>query len=569
MIRTKDVVRKMLPFGAVLILLAAVLAVDGCSNGNQDPAKAQTATAAGKGEEDALDTAAKVAMSANTTNGKKILYWRAPMDPTYISDKPGKSPMGMDLIPVYEGENLSGGPTVVIDPVTMQNMGVQTTPVRTVNLYRVIRTVGYLNYNEETLQRVNIKFSGWVEKLYVNETGQRVKKGQPLLSIYSPDLVATQEEYLVAYRNAKRLSASTFTDISRGGESLLESSRRRLLYWDISEDQIHELERTGKVSKTITLYAPSNGVVVKKMVEAGMRVMPGMDLYQMADLSKLWLYGQIYQDEVPFVREGQPVEVQVSYIPGKTYRGKVDFVYPFLDQKTRNVNVRIVVPNANFELKPEMFATVQFASSVGSNVTAIPSDAIIRTGTRNVVFVAKGGGKFEPRDVILGPEGQNSLVQVLAGVQPGENVVTSAQFMIDSESRLKEAIQKMLEAKNQGPTPVSPEGTQHSMTSKRSGHDGAENSGEGTTYSGGAMTASRGKDQVMGDMNHAEAAGKAGKSESGAEEMANETVVDPVCHMSIPPDEELAVTYRGKKYYFCSDGDMEKFRSDPEKYIHG
>jgi multidrug efflux pump subunit AcrA (membrane-fusion protein) len=441
---------------SVVFLLMGAILISSCSrNGKQETKKEQASMPAQKKE-------------------RKILYWRAPMDPTYISDKPGKSPMGMDLIPVYEGEEQTGGPTVVIDPVTMQNIGVQTTPVRKVNLHRVIRTVGYLDYNEEKLQRVNIKFSGWVERLYVDQTGQHVQQGQPMLSIYSPDLVATQEEYLLAYRNAKRLATSSFSDVSAGGESLLESSRRRLLYWDISEKQIRDLEENGKVSKTVTLYAPSNGVVIKKMVEEGMRVMPGMDLYQLADLSNLWVYGQIYQYEIPFVKVGQPVQVHVSYIPGKTYKGKVDYVYPFLDEKTRNVSVRIVVPNLNLELKPQMYATVDFASSIGSNVTAIPSDAVIRTGTRNVVFVAKGGGKFQPRDVTLGPEGQNGLVQVLAGVVPNENVVTSAQFLIDSESRLKEAIQMMIEAKSQGAMPNEPmehDGSMDSTKMKSEGHD--------------------------------------------------------------------------------------------------
>jgi multidrug efflux pump subunit AcrA (membrane-fusion protein) len=448
--------RRGLSLVSVVFLLMGAILISSCSrNGKQETKKEQASMPAQKKE-------------------RKILYWRAPMDPTYISDKPGKSPMGMDLIPVYEGEEQTGGPTVVIDPVTMQNIGVQTTPVRKVNLHRVIRTVGYLDYNEEKLQRVNIKFSGWVERLYVDQTGQHVQQGQPMLSIYSPDLVATQEEYLLAYRNAKRLATSSFGDISAGGESLLESSRRRLLYWDISEKQIRDLEENGRVSKTVTLYAPSNGVVIKKMVEEGMRVMPGMDLYQLADLSQLWVYGQIYQYEVPFVKVGQPVQVHVSYIPGKTYKGKVDYVYPFLDEKTRNVSVRIVVPNPNLELKPQMYATVDFASSIGSNVTAIPSDAVIRTGTRNVVFVAKGGGKFQPRDVTLGPEGQNGLVQVLAGVVPNENVVTSAQFLIDSESRLKEAIQMMIEAKSQGAMPNEPmehDGSMDSTKMKSEGHD--------------------------------------------------------------------------------------------------
>jgi membrane fusion protein, copper/silver efflux system len=405
-----------------------------------------------EGEEN--EVASQEDTSAKSSNRKmgKILYWRAPMDPTYISDKPGKSPMGMDLVPVYEGEQDTGGPTVVIDPVTTQNMGVQTTPVRKVDLSRVIRTVGYLDYNEEKLQRINIKFSGWVEKLYVDQTGQEVRKGQPMLSIYSPELVATQEEYLLALKNAKNLEGSTFSDVSRGSASLLESARRRLLYWDISENQLRQLEQSGVVSKTMMLHAPAGGVVIDKMVEGGMRVQPGMDLYKIADLSTIWVYGQIYQYEVPWVKVGQPVEVSLSYIPGRTFKGKVDFIYPYLDQKSRDVNVRFVLPNPGLELKPKMYADVRLESNIGKEVTAIPTDAVIRTGKRNVVFVDRGNGKFEPRDVLLGPEGQNSLVQVLAGLQPGENIVTSAQFMIDSESRLKEAIQKMLEARNPAQT---------------------------------------------------------------------------------------------------------------------
>jgi multidrug efflux pump subunit AcrA (membrane-fusion protein)/YHS domain-containing protein len=511
------------PRVAVIFLLTGAILTGGCGNNKTQ----------GTGNEPATSTSSK--------KEKKILYWRAPMDPTYTSDKPGKSPMGMDLIPVYEGEEQTGGPTIVIDPVTVQNMGVQTTPVQKVNLQRVIRTVGYLDYNEEKLQRVNIKFSGWVEKLYVNETGQRVRRGQPMLSIYSPDLVATQEEYLLAYRNSRKLMASSFSDISSGGRSLLESSRRRLLYWDIPEKQIRNLEEKGTVSKTVTLYAPSDGVVTKKMIEEGMRVTPGMDLYHLADLSTLWVYGQIYQYEVPFVKVGQPVEVQVSYIPGKTYKGKVDFVYPFLDEKTRNVNVRIVVPNANLELKPQMYATVQFRSSIGSNVIAIPSDAVIRTGTRNVVFVAKGSGKFEPRDVTLGPEGQNSLVQVLAGVAPGEDVVTSAQFMIDSESRLKEAIQKMLETKKTGSMQSTPEDS----------HDGVPGEQmDGSTHS----TPENHKGQDVGEMPE-------------THPTQTENVTDLVCGMSITPNEQRSFSYKGKKYYFCSMDDMELFKTNPEEYV--
>ena len=394
--------------------------------------------------------------------GKKILYWRAPMDPTYISDKPGKSPMGMDLIPVYEGEeDITAGPTVSIDPVTVQNIGVQTAPVEKVSLYRVIRTVGHVDYNEKKLSRVNIKFSGWIEKLHVDETGQQVRRGQAMLEIYSPELVSTQEEYLLAVRNMKKLEDSPFSEVTESSRSLLESTRRRLLYWDISERQIKDLEEKGTISKTVTLFAPTDGVVIDKMAEEGMRVIPGMDLFRIADLSEIWVYAHIYEYEAPWVKVGQPAEMDLPYSPGRTFKGKVDYIYPYLDKKARDVKVRLVFQNPDLELKPQMYANVQLESRLGADVTAVPTEAVIRSGKRNLVFVAKGGGKFEPRDVVLGPEGQGGLVQVLAGIRPGEEVVTSAQFLLDSESRLKEAIQKMLESRRSGQQAAEKPDSQH------------------------------------------------------------------------------------------------------------
>ena len=379
---------------------------------------------------------------------KKVLYWRAPMDPTYISDKPGKSAMGMDLIPVYEGEEVSSGAAVMIDPVTMQNIGVQSTPVRQMELYRSIRTVGHLDYNEETYARVNTKFSGWIERLLVDKTGQVIRKGQPLLEIYSPQLVSTQEEYLLAYRNMKKLETSDFADVSSGARSLLESTRRRLLYWDITEQQIQNLEEKGAVSKTMTLYAPSDGIVVSKMAELGMRVTPGMDLYRIADLSTIWVYAHVYDHEAPWIRPGQRVTMDLPYTPGKVYHGTIDYIYPYLDQQARDVKIRLVFSNPRLELKPQMYANVYIESRIGRAVTVVPDDAIIRSGKKNLVFIALGGGKFEPRDVLLGMAGEDGLVQVLAGVRPGEEVITSAQFLLDSESRLKEVIRKMLESRS-------------------------------------------------------------------------------------------------------------------------
>ena len=381
---------------------------------------------------------------AGENQGRKILYWQAPMDPTFVSDKPGKSPMGMEMVPVYEGEEGSTGPTVVIDPVTMQNIGVQTTPVRRENLYRSIRSVSHVDYNEETFSRVNIKYSGWIERMHVDQTGQAVRTGQPMLEVYSPELVSTQEEYLLAYRNSQKLGDSSVASIASGARSLLEAARRRLQYWDISEEQIQALEKRGSVTKSMTIYAPSNGFVVEKHAEQGMRVIPGMDLYRLADLSTVWLFAHFYEQEAPWIKQGQMVEMSLPYNPGKMYRGRVDYVYPYLDQKTRDVKVRLVFPNPRLELKPNMYANVNLKVHMRDAVTVVPDDAILRTGTRDIVFVALGGGKFEPREVVLGVEGQGGLVQILTGVAPNDNVVTSAQFLLDSESRLKEAILKML-----------------------------------------------------------------------------------------------------------------------------
>ncbi|MBT5874672.1 MAG: efflux RND transporter periplasmic adaptor subunit [Candidatus Latescibacteria bacterium] len=379
-----------------------------------------------------------------TEQERNILYWRAPMDPTYVSDSPGKSPMGMDPVPVYDGEQGSTGPTVIIDPVTVQNIGVQFSPVRQESLQRIIRSVSHVDYNEETFSRVNIKYSGWIERLYVDQTGQPVKAGQPMLEIYSPELVSTQEEYLLAFRNRQRLGESDMPAIASGAISLLKAARRRLSYWDITDDQIRALENSGTVTKTMTIFAPSDGFVIEKHVEQGMRVAAGMDLYRLADLSSVWLYAHFYEHEGPWIRAGQEVVMDLPYNPGKEYRGTVDYVYPYLDKQTRDIKVRLVFPNPRLELKPNMYANVNLKIHMGDVVTVVKDDAVIRSGTRDMVFVALGDGKFEPREIVLGVKGDGGLFQVISGLSPGESVVTSAQFLLDSESRLKEAVQKML-----------------------------------------------------------------------------------------------------------------------------
>ncbi|MFQ6070300.1 MAG: efflux RND transporter periplasmic adaptor subunit [Candidatus Aminicenantales bacterium] len=379
---------------------------------------------------------------------RKILYWRAPMDPTEIYDHPGKSKMGMDLIPVYEDEQAIGrGGTIIIDPVTVQNMGVRRAVVKRRQIRKVIRTVGTVDYNERKLYRVNTKISGWVAKLYVDSTGQVVKKGDFLLEIYSPELVSTQEEYLMALKNRDMVKGSSFAEIRESAESLVKSTKRRLELWDIPESEIEALEKRGTVVKTMKLISPADGVVVHKKVEEGMYVKEGVDLYHIADLSTVWVYVTVYEYELPWVKLGQEAEMELAYTPGKIYRGKVDYIYPYLNQKARDIKVRLVFPNPDLQLKPDMYANVRIFAPVKTNALVIPESAIINTGKRTIVFVVRGEGKFEPREIKVGVEGENNDLQVISGLLEGEEIVTSAQFLLDSESRMQEAIQKMLEVK--------------------------------------------------------------------------------------------------------------------------
>jgi multidrug efflux pump subunit AcrA (membrane-fusion protein) len=385
------------------------------------------------------DDAAKTAGTPSDSE-RKIAYWRAPMNPTEIYDKPGKSAMGMDLVPVYEDE-VTGGAQITIDPVTQQNMGVRTAVVKKGVLSRTIRTYGHVTYDETRLGQVNLKFSGWIEKLHVDYTGAVVKKGDPLFDIYSPELISAGEDYLSALRNVNRLSS--------GGSSgnFLASARQRLEYFDVPESEIKKIADTGKIGRTITIRSPFQGVVIQKNAEIGSHVMAGTTAYRIADLSRVWVEAHIYEYELPWVTEGQEAVMTLSYEPGKTYRGKVSYIYPYLQAKTRDVVVRLEFENPDLSLKPDMYADVKIVTGGTKEGLIIPSEAVIRSGERNIVFVTRENNKFTPREVTLGLSLENRMVQVLSGLAPDETIVTSAQFMLDSESKLQEAVQKMMDVK--------------------------------------------------------------------------------------------------------------------------
>ena len=383
-------------------------------------------------------------VSSSAKSGKKILYYRAPMDPNYISDKPGKSPMGMDLVPVYEGEEAPAG-TVKIDPTTVQDIGVRTAKIDKRVLKRDIRTVGRVTYDEQKVAYVNTKIGGWIEKLYVDYEGQKVKKGDPLYDIYSPELVATQEEYLLALEYERKMRESKIKEISERAQSLLEAARKRLVYWDVPQEDIDEIARTGEVKKAMRINSPISGVVVHKGVLEGQFVKPGENLYRIADLSRVWVYADIYEYELPWIKTGQDTEMTLSYIPGKTYTGSISYIYPYLEGSTRTAKVRLEFDNSSGELKPDMYADVRINTAPSEPVLAVPKEAVIHAGDRDVIIIDKGRGYFEPRNIVTGMDADD-YYELLKGAKEGELVVTSAQFLIDSESQLNEALSKMLKS---------------------------------------------------------------------------------------------------------------------------
>ena len=385
--------------------------------------------------------------------GKKIKYWVAPMNPSYIRDEPGKSPMGMDLVPVYEeeGEEKEPASTIRIDPNTMQNMGVRIGRVERRSLVKDIRTVGNITFDETRIFRVNTKFSGWIEKLYVDFVGDTVRKGQPLFDIYSPELVSAQEEYLLALEQYSRLSEASYPRVRQVAEGLLKASLTRLQYWDLTDAQIARIGDRGKIRKTLTVYSPASGIVTQKSAFEGHFVKEGEIQYEIVNLATVWVDVDIYEYELPWVNKGMPADMELAYIPGKRFKGKVLFIYPYLETKTRTAKLRLKFANPDYELKPGMYVDVILKSAVAKNSVVVPQEAIIFSGVRRIVYVHLGEGKFQPREVKLGLEGNQNEYQVLEGLEEGEEIVLSAQFMLDSESRLQEAIQKMLELRKREP----------------------------------------------------------------------------------------------------------------------
>ena len=374
---------------------------------------------------------------------RRIRHWRAPMDPGYIADKPGKSPMGMDLIPVYEEpvEEQSG---IRVDPNFLQNFSIRSARVERGRIPRLIRTIATLHYNPRTMVSINTKYEGWIEAAHVNYLGQAVRKGDLLFEIFSPQLLTTQQEYLAALQFLDRLRGQADPKAVQRAQALVEAARQRLLFWDVTEDQIENLKTQGKAFRRLKVASPVSGVVVDQAGETleGMRVSPGTNLYRVADPSTVWAQVEIFQHEMRHLRIGKKVRIRLDAFPERRWRGTVVSLNPELDPRTRTLGVQVEISNKDGRLHPEMVAEVELEIPGSSNAIKVPEEAVLHTGERSVVIVQKEPNLFEPREVELGATG-GGFQEIRTGLKDGERVVTSSQFLIDSESNLREAINKI------------------------------------------------------------------------------------------------------------------------------
>lgn len=358
---------------------------------------------------------------------KKILYWRDPMFPQKRFDKPGKSPyMDMQLVPVYADE--AGAESVItISPRLTQNLGVRTAPVEMGMFSKQLHTVGTVRPDENRIQVVQSRAAGWVERLYVKALNDTVRRGQLLAEVYAPDLSAAQEEYLLALKNED--------------EALACAARARLSFLGFSDDQILALEKSGKASRRVAFYSPINGIVAELGVRQGMAVTPGMMMFNLVDLSSVWVNAEIVENQAEWITPGDRAEVRVAAYPGKVFEGRVDYIYPELMAATRTLRARIALKNPQGELKPDMFADVTFYGKLKENTLMVPTEAVIQTGKRSVVIVSEGEGKFRPVQVVTGTEA-GGKTEILKGLTKDQTVVASGQFLIDSEANLRTALER-------------------------------------------------------------------------------------------------------------------------------
>ena len=423
--------------GTTLIVVAIALAAGGFAGYRLASSKPEAAVA-------------PVAVDGQK-GAKKLLYYRNPMGLPDTSPVPKKDPMGMDYLPVYEGEDEAES-GLKISPEKIQKLGVRTAAAKMQMLDRSVRASGRVEIDESRTYTVTAKFEGYIERLHVNTSGQPVGRGQPLFEVYSPELVSAQREYALAAQGVGKLNDA-------GGEAqgamqqLADSSLQRLKNWDISEEQVKALARSGDAKRTLTFRSPVAGIVTDKKAVQGMRFMPGETLFQIADTSSVWIQADVFEQDIAAVHVGQRAKIRINAYPGEVFEGHIAYVYPTLKAETRTVPVRIELPNPKGKLKPAMFADVDIPAGGAQPVLTVPASAVIDSGARQTVVVQLGEGRFEPRAVKLGQRG-GEFVQVLEGVREGEMVVSSANFLIDAESNLKAALGGMQKADNAKPASV-------------------------------------------------------------------------------------------------------------------
>lgn len=364
------------------------------------------------------------------------LYWVAPMDPAYRSDKPGKSPMGMDLIPVYADAENEPGRVVKILPEVVNNLGVRTAPVRREALSRGISTVGYLDYDETRISHIHTRTEGWIERLAVRAEGEQVSEGQLLFELYAPTLVNAQEEYLQALASGNRL--------------LLEASGERLLALGVSPAQVKQLEKNRKVAQYVRFHAPQSGILSHLNVREGMYVKPDTEVMSLANMDQVWLLVEVFERQAGWVKTGQVAEARLPALPDRTWSGEVEYIYPDLDPTTRTLRARLRFNNAERLLMPNMYAHVEIHGEPGKEVLTIPHEALIHGADMTRVVISLGDGRFEVREISAGME-SGDKVEVLSGLEEGEEIVVSAQFLIDSEASLNAGLQRLHSAHGDAP----------------------------------------------------------------------------------------------------------------------
>ena len=404
--------------------------------------------------------ATKGSASSTTGSSQPAQQWWDPMlGPSSISNHPGKSAMGMDMVP-YTSRPTSGA-DLTIDSAVVQNMGVQTASVTRGPLRVTIRAVGLFKLPEPGLHDVSLKIGGWIDALYADQEGVHVTKGEPLFALYSSDLQVAEQELISAVQSQRSLDSESSAALRNEAGNLVASARRKLQLWDVDQQEIDAIAKADKPPRDTVFRSPAMGHLEDKMIVQGSAVQPGMKLLSIADHTAMWLDAEVYEGQIPLVKMGQTVGVAVAAIPGKTFTGKVTFIYPHVDHMTRTLMVRATFDNADFDLKPGMYAEANVVSQPVEDAIQVPQEAVLDTGTRQIVFVAGGGGHFSPRTVRVGIRGDDDRLQIVEGLAVGETVVTSGQFLMDVESRTNEAIAKLGGGPNATvPPPPAPEASQ-------------------------------------------------------------------------------------------------------------